>query len=100
VVQELRKRLQTVEKIMGKPIITALAIASVFLSASPASATYYEAVYVTSLYRDSSHTEWVGTIYPECGPNYAIYKLYGTDSQYSGAPEFVGYCTEHGLEYV
>jgi hypothetical protein len=85
---------------MGKRILTALAVASVFLSASPASADYREAIYVTTLYDDASHTEAVGSIYPTCGPNHADYQLYGTYTNFQGEPEFVGYCTANGPEYV
>jgi hypothetical protein len=85
---------------MGKRILTAIAIASVFLTASPASADYRERIYVTTLYSDSTYTEAVGSIYPQCGPNNAVYQLSGTYTQYSGEPEWVGWCTANGPEYV
>jgi hypothetical protein len=85
---------------MGKRILSALAVASVFLSASPASADYREPIYVTALYDDASHTNAVGSIYAQCGPNYAVYQLQGTYTNFQGEPEFVGYCTANGPEYV
>ncbi|NOK22018.1 hypothetical protein [Corallococcus carmarthensis] len=82
---------------MATRILTSLAVASVFLSASPVSASYREAAYVTTLYSDASHTTVVGHIYPECGLNYIQYHLVGTYT-YFATDEFVGYCTENGWE--
>jgi hypothetical protein len=89
-----------VEKIMRKRLTGFVAVAAVFLSASPASANYRGAVYVTALYSDAPHTEVVGSIYPTCSPNNAVNQLYGTYSIHEGEPEFVGYCTPHGLDHV
>jgi hypothetical protein len=75
-------------------ILGSIAIATVFLSASPASA-YYQAAYVTNMYSDSSGTELVGQIVPECGPQQVQYEQWGTYTQYQST-EFVGYCTENG----
>ncbi|NOK09683.1 hypothetical protein [Corallococcus exercitus] len=84
---------------MATRILTSLAVASVFLGASPASAGYREAAYVTTLYSDASHTTVVGHIYPECGWSYVQYHLVGTYTQYT-TDEFVGYCTENGWEQL
>ncbi|MGE6761619.1 hypothetical protein D7X55_12445 [Corallococcus sp. AB049A] len=82
---------------MATRILASLAVASVFLSASPASAGYREAAYVTTLYSDATYTTVVGHIYPECGFRYVQYHLVGTYS-YFAVDEFVGYCTENGWE--
>ena len=84
---------------MAKRILTSLAVASVFLSASPAYADYREAAYLTTLYSDATHTTVVGHIVPECGYRYVQYHLEGTYSQY-GTDEFVGYCTQNGWEQL
>lgn len=88
---------------MRRQIATSLIVASVFLSASPASAQYAaypdgrEPAYYTTLYSDASHTTIVGYITPECGFRYVQYTLHGTYSQYS-SDELVGYCTENGWD--
>jgi hypothetical protein len=86
----------TVEETMKKHsrILSSIAVAAVFLGASPASA-YYQAAYVTNMYSDASGTELVGQIIPECGPQQVQYEQWGTYTQYQ-TTEFVGYCTENG----
>lgn len=82
-------------------ILASIAVAAVFLSATPAGAQYAaypdgrEPAYFTTLYSDSSHTTVVGHISPECGYAYVQYTLDGTYSIY-GVDEFVGYCTQYG----
>lgn len=82
-------------------ILASIAVASIFLSATPAGAQYAaypdgrEPAYFTTLYSDSSHTTVVGHISPECGYAYVQYTLDGTYSIY-GVDEFVGYCTQYG----
>lgn len=84
---------------MGKrfKLYSSIAVASVFLAVSPASADYREAAYHTTLYSDATYTTVVGHITPECGYNYVQYTLSGTYSMY-GVDEFVGYCTQYGWE--
>lgn len=88
-----------VEKKMRRRALGLVAVAAVFLGASPAYADYREAAYVTTLYSDASHTTVVGYITPECGYFYVQYTLSGTYSQY-GVDEFVGYCTQYGWEQI
>lgn len=85
---------------MRKRLMTSIAVASVFLSASPASASHGQPAYRTYLYSDSTRTTVVGQIEPYCGYWGTQYYLLGTYSQYSGPDELVGYCLDGDWELL
>lgn len=82
---------------MRTKTLASLAVASVFLSASPAFADYREDAYITTLYSDATYTTVVGHIYPSCGYNYVQYTLEGSNSNYP-VDEFYCTCTRYGCE--
>ena len=78
-------------------LLASIAVAAVFLSASPASAQQGNPAYNTTLYSDASHTTVVGhIIWVGCDRwGHPRYQLQGTYSQY-GVDELVGYCGGDG----
>lgn len=82
-------------------ILSSIAVATVFLSAQPASAQQGEPAYHTTLYSDSSYTTQVGEIvWTGCNRwGHPTYRLVGTYSYYA-QDVLVGYCGEGGLEPV
>lgn len=80
---------------MRKPfnILSSIAVATVFLSASPASAQQGTPAYNTSFYSDASHTQNVGVLIWNGCDDYDTphYRLVGSHSYYS-VDSHVGYC--------
>lgn len=76
-------------------MLTMIAVASVFLSASPASAQYSNPAYHTTFFSDSSHQTQVGyTIWTGCDAyNYPTYRVVGTYTQHT-EDELIGYCID------
>jgi hypothetical protein len=90
-------RLETVEGIMRKRInlLSSIAVATVFLTASPASAQPYDGHYIwnTTFYSDSSHTTQVGVlVWERCLQGQAEYRLAGTYTSYQEIDGPVGEC--------
>jgi hypothetical protein len=90
-----------VEEIVEKrsKILSSIAVAAVFLSASPASAQQGTPAYNTTLYSDATHQTQVGSIVWDGCDRYDFphYHLVGTYSQY-GVDEQVGYCFEGEMQ--
>jgi hypothetical protein len=82
-------------------MLTSIAVASVFLTASPASAQQGTPAYNTIYYSDSTHQTTVGIIsWTGCNRwGHPTYRLTGTQSPY-WEEELVGYCGEGGMEPV
>jgi hypothetical protein len=81
--------------------LISLAIAAVFVSATPANAFYAGTpAYRTTYYNNPNHDVEVGHIQPWGGCSYdevtdtdfVNYRLFGSMSAYSGPDELVGYC--------
>jgi len=88
---------------MGKRfrLYSSIAVASVFLSLSPASAQSSNPAYHTYLFSDASHTTQVGDIYwVGCDRwNNPLYRLSGTYTYYT-EDELVGYCVDGQMEPI
>ncbi len=95
------RRIVSVEDIMGKRIrmISSIAVAAVFLSASPASAQQGTPAYHTTLYSDGTHTTQVGSIFwVGCDQwDNPYYRLSGSNSNYA-VDELVGYCLDGDMQ--
>ena len=78
-------------------ILTSIAVAALFLSASPASAQ--TPAYSTTYYSDSTHQTVVGHIrWTGCDRwGQPTYQLWGTQTAYSDQ-ELVGYCDGTNME--
>ncbi|MEA3038270.1 MAG: hypothetical protein QOE79_783 [Sphingomonadales bacterium] len=82
---------------MGKrtKLFCSLAVASVFVSLSPASAQSTNIAYHTTFYSDATHTTEVGALWwTGCDRwNNPTYRLYGTNTNYNEEEE-AGYCVD------
>ncbi|MEA3038271.1 MAG: hypothetical protein QOE79_784 [Sphingomonadales bacterium] len=88
---------------MGKrtKLFCSIAVASVFVSLSPASAQSSTPAYHTTLYSDAAHTTPVGDIWwVGCDRwNNPNYRLEGTYTYYT-EDELVGYCVDGQMEWI
>ena len=66
-------------------LLSSIAVAAVFLTASPASAQPYDGHYIwnTTYYTDASHQTWAGAlVWDYCLQGQAAYRLVGTQTAY------------------
>ncbi|HEX6375601.1 MAG TPA: hypothetical protein VFZ91_07755 [Allosphingosinicella sp.] len=75
-------------------LLSSIAVAIVFLGASPSSAQYDPgAIYDTTYYSDSSHQTAVGFLmWTECVDGQAYYRLVGQQTSHQVIDGPVGYC--------
>jgi hypothetical protein len=87
---------RTVEGIMRKPInlLSSIAVAAVFITASPAGAQYDgHMIWNTTYYSDASHETAVGALmWTQCLQGQASYRLVGTQTAYYEIDGPVGEC--------
>jgi hypothetical protein len=88
-----------VEKNMKNPtrLLTSIAVATVFLSANPASAQDANPAHNSTMYYDAAHQNLMGTLtWTSCDRNnFPLYTLTGTyQYQHYAVNELVGYCID------
>jgi hypothetical protein len=88
---------------MGKrtKLICSIAVASVFVSLSPATAQSSNPAYHTTFYSDAAHTNPVGSLWWDgCDQwNNPHYRLSGTYTYYT-EDELAGYCVDGEMEPI
>lgn len=86
---------------MRKPLnlLASIAVAAVFMAASPANAQSSNPAYHTTFYSDASHTTQVGyLIWTGCDAyNFPTYRLVGTYTYYT-EDEPIGYCVDGDMQ--